>query len=63
MLIFNTLGTPSSDDVTDLGATWIVYNIAKDAPHYEGIDFKELLPKVSPEGRDLIKQMLIINPV
>eukprot|EP00826_Nyctotherus_ovalis_P051104 TRINITY_DN6371_c0_g2_i3.p1 TRINITY_DN6371_c0_g2~~TRINITY_DN6371_c0_g2_i3.p1 ORF type:complete len:215 (-),score=43.29 TRINITY_DN6371_c0_g2_i3:84-728(-) len=62
MLILKTLGTPSADDLTDLGATGTIYNLTKDAPFYEGLDFKELFPKVSDEARDLIRQMLIFNP-
>jgi hypothetical protein len=63
MLIFKTLGTPSPDDLTDLGATGTVYNLTKDAPYHEGMDFKELFPRISQEARDLIKQMLMFNPV
>ncbi len=63
MLIFKTLGTPSPADLTDMGATGAIYNLMKDAPHCDGVPFKELFPNASDEARDLISQMLAFNPV
>jgi len=62
-LIFKTLGTPSGEDLVDVGATGAIYNLTKDAPHCDGVAFEELFPKAPPEARDLIKQMLTFNPV
>jgi len=63
MLIFKTLGTPSAEDLSDICPTSSSLTLTKDAPNYEGIKFSELFPKASPEAQDLIKQMLIFNPV
>lgn len=56
--IFAKLGTPSEENWPGIG----LYETFKDFPMWPGVNLKDLLPGLSPEGVDLLRKMISLDP-
>ncbi|ETW04808.1 CMGC/MAPK protein kinase [Aphanomyces invadans] len=58
-VIFNVIGTPSEDDIGNLGE---VKQYLRKLQHKDPMNLAQLYPGASPEALDLLKQFLTFNP-
>ena len=61
-LILNLVGTPSDEDMKDI-ASERAKTYIKTKPFSKGITFETLFPHANPMILDLLKRMLVFNPV
>jgi hypothetical protein len=61
-LIIHLCGTPSEMDLTDIQSERAV-NYIKAKPYSPGLDFTAVFPGKNPLIIDLLKKLLVFNPV
>lgn len=61
-LILDLVGTPSEEDLQDI-STERAYSYIKNRPYTPGIQFESIFPDTNPLILDLLKKMLVFNPV
>lgn len=61
-LILNLVETPSEEDLQDITSER-AYLYVKNRPYCPGANFELLFPQANPLILDLLKKMLVFNPV